>query len=91
MNYRYIVLLLLILVSLLIGYPIISKSQIQNIEKVYLDVLEENLRSTPNGKKIGTLVKGTELEKVDQQGNWTKVKVEGWIWKPSIRSNFNKN
>ena len=45
---------------------------------------EENVRSSPNGQKIGTLLEGTKIEEVDREGDWVKFKVEAWIWGPSL-------
>ena len=59
--------------------------------KVYVKVPEENLRSAPNGKKVGTLLQGSEGAVLDEQDNWVKIQVTGWIWKPSVtttRSSF---
>jgi hypothetical protein len=44
----------------------------------------ENFRDAPNGKKVGTLLEGTELEKLGQEGKWVRFRVEGWIWGPSL-------
>ena len=45
----------------------------------------ENIRSSPNGEQIGTLVKGVEVEELEQEGKWVRINVEGWIWGPSLR------
>lgn len=50
-----------------------------------LKVPVENLRKEPNGEKIGTLSKGAEFFKIDEQGEWIKVRLEGWVWGPSIK------
>jgi parvulin-like peptidyl-prolyl isomerase len=56
----------------------------QNVSgKVYVKAAEENLRSAPNGKKVGTVLQGTEGKVLDQQENWVKIQLTGWIWKPS--------
>jgi len=44
----------------------------------------ENFRNGPNGKKIGTLLQGTEIEKISQEGKWVRVRGEGWVWGPSL-------
>jgi len=41
-----------------------------------------NLRQRPNGVKIGSLLKDTKLEVIEESGEWVKVRVEGWVWKP---------
>ena len=55
-------------------------------QTVYIKVQEENFREKPNGEKIGTLLKGTELKQIGSDGEWVKVTVEGWIYKPSVSS-----
>ncbi len=45
----------------------------------------ENIRSSPNGEQIGTLVKGIEVEELEREGKWVRINVEGWIWGPSLR------
>lgn len=49
-----------------------------------LKVDSENLRDAPNGSKIGSLVKGTEVEKTGQDGKWLRVRLEAWVWGPSL-------
>lgn len=54
--------------------------------KMYLKVPEENLRTAPSGKKIGTLLEGTEMSVLLERDNWVKVQITGWIWKESLSS-----
>lgn len=52
-----------------------------------LEMIEsENLRATPNGKIIGTLVKGSKVNQELSAGEWVKVSIEGWVYKPSVQS-----
>jgi hypothetical protein len=44
----------------------------------------ENFRAEPNGAKLGTLLQGTEIEQIGEQGKWVRFRVEGWIWGPSL-------
>ena len=44
----------------------------------------ENFRDAPNGKRLGTLLENTEIEKISQEGKWVRFRVEGWIWGPSL-------
>ena len=53
-------------------------------KRMYVKVPEENLRSAPNGKKIGTLLEGAETTVLVEKEKWVKVQVEAWIWKPSL-------
>ena len=45
---------------------------------------EENIRSAPNGEKIGMLFKGAEIEKIGEDGKWVRFRMEGWVWGPSL-------
>jgi hypothetical protein len=44
----------------------------------------ENLRRTPNGEVVGRVREGTLLERVGQQGRWTRVRRHGWIPRKAI-------
>lgn len=46
----------------------------------------ENLRDRPNGKILARLLQGFLLERVGQQGGWTRVRRTAWIWGPSLGS-----
>jgi hypothetical protein len=45
----------------------------------------ENLRATPNGRRVGRARTGMLLYRVEEQGRWIRVRRTGWIWGPSIR------
>ncbi|HCK99966.1 MAG TPA: hypothetical protein DHW42_07695 [Candidatus Marinimicrobia bacterium] len=66
-----------ILLILILNFSIIYSQT----GKVIAD--SENFRSSPNGDKIGVLLKGTEVKKIQKEGKWVKVTVEGWIYEPS--------
>ena len=44
----------------------------------------ENFRAAPNGTKLGTLLAGTEIEQIGEEGRWVRFRVEGWVWGPSL-------
>jgi hypothetical protein len=44
----------------------------------------ENLRRTPNGPVVGRVREGTLLERVGQNGRWTRVRRHGWIPRKAI-------
>jgi len=46
---------------------------------------EENLRAEPNGTILGRLAPGTRLAVEGQQGNWTRVTLEGFVWARSLQ------
>ena len=44
----------------------------------------ENIRANPEGRQIGTLLEGAQVEEVDRDGKWVKFRIEAWIWGPSL-------
>lgn len=44
----------------------------------------ENLREAPNGRILARLLQGFLLERIGQQGGWTRVRRTAWIWAPSL-------
>lgn len=44
----------------------------------------ENFRDAPKGRKLGTLLEGTQVERISQEGRWVRFRVEGWVWGPSL-------
>ena len=44
----------------------------------------ENIRSSPEGLRLGVLEKGTQIEEVGRDGQWVKFEFTGWIWGPSL-------
>lgn len=44
----------------------------------------ENFRAAPNGTKLGTLLAGTPIEAIGEEGRWVRFRVEGWVWGPSL-------
>jgi len=45
-----------------------------------------NFRDYPNGNKIGMLNLGTKLSVLEEKGDWVKVRIEGWVYKPLTSS-----
>lgn len=45
----------------------------------------ENFRDAPNGRKLGTLLKDVEIERISGKGEWVRFRIEGWIWGPSLQ------
>ncbi len=52
--------------------------------RLYVNVPEENIRSAPSGKKIGTVLQGVETTVLVEQDKWVKVQITGWLWKGSL-------
>ena len=44
----------------------------------------ENIRADPEGRQIGTLLEGAQVEEVARDGKWVKFRIEAWIWGPSL-------
>ena len=74
-----------IAIWLLVFPRIIYAQEGKTESKPIINVDKENLRSVPEGQKIGELLKNTELEILEQKDKWTKVRVTGWTWTPSIK------
>lgn len=45
----------------------------------------ENLRASPNGRRVGRARTGMLLDRIEVRDNWIRVQRTGWIWEPSIR------
>ena len=58
-------------------------TRVMSAEVRYVKEAKENLRDAPKGRKLGELNQATEMKVLETQGNWMRVSVEGWIWKPS--------
>ena len=67
---------LILILGMVFSSTIFAKELILNVN--------ENIRSSPKGQKIGELKEGTKVEKIGREGNWIKFKLEGWIWAPSV-------
>ncbi|RMD97695.1 MAG: hypothetical protein D6814_08985 [Calditrichaeota bacterium] len=59
-------------------------------KKVYVVPAQENLRKAPNGEKLASLVKGTELVVLEDGDQWVKVGLTGYIWKESLTGSKKK-
>lgn len=44
----------------------------------------ENLRESPGGRIAARLLRGFLLEKVEEGGDWIRVRRTGWVWGPSL-------
>ncbi len=64
--------------------PLWAQTEKQTNKVYYVKIKTENFRAAPGGKIIGKLNAGTPLKVLGESGNWVKVQVEGYIWKPSV-------
>ena len=83
MKRRFVVLTIsiFVIVGACLAYPIVDYPRGKII---YVKAQVENFRDTPNGKKLGSLDKGTEMIVLEDSPKWVKIRVEGWIWKESV-------
>ena len=45
----------------------------------------ENVRARPNGKILGSLVRGVEVRRVGTQGRWFEIEMIGWLLSSAVR------
>jgi len=55
-------------------------------DSIYVKGETLNIRNSPDGEKIGVVNFGIEMETIKKEGNWVKVKIEGWVWEPLTSS-----
>ena len=78
-----------IIIAFVFGVVLVSSAIAYAPEDtVYVKEEKENLRDAPNGNKIGLLLQRTELKVIEEKGQWVKVTVTGWIYKPSVTKNL---
>ncbi len=66
--------------ALLLACPAIAQPQ----ASARVRVAQENFRKDPNGTQLATVVRGTELSLISEQGGWLEVELSGWVWAPSV-------
>jgi hypothetical protein len=49
-------------------------------------VAQENFRREPSGTQLATVLRGTELAILSEQGRWIEADLLGWIWAPSVET-----
>lgn len=69
---------------ILTGFLLPSTLAAQSVATV--STQRQNLRQEPQGTLLARVLQGTELTVVEEQGQWRQVRLEGWIWAPSVRS-----
>ena len=70
---------------LMTAFTLLQTDSLQaQTNSLYVNVPQENLRNAPNGRKLGSLLEGTDMLVLLEKDNWVKVQVTGWIWKPSL-------
>ena len=64
-------------------FPAISASRMAAQQAVAR--AEENLRAEPNGTVLGQIEPGTRVDVEDQQGGWTRARIHGFVFIPSLQ------
>ncbi len=77
----------LIVVFLFQIFMINSYAQ-QSQTQHFVKVKSENLRLAPKGDIIAIVIGGTKINVLEEDGQWVKVQMEGYIWKPSITTDL---
>lgn len=54
----------------------------------YVKPESENIRTQPNGDKLGVLLKNVPVKLIEEKGSWSKVQIEAWIYTPSLQNNI---
>lgn len=49
-----------------------------------VNAASENLRESPNGRRLGQLLQNAEVLILETQGDWVKISTTGWMWKKSL-------
>lgn len=57
-------------------------------DTLYVKKEKVNFRDAPKGDKLGQLLQGTELKVIEGKGEWVKVTITGWIYKPLLTKNL---
>ena len=70
--------------SIVIGSIGVWSLVVMRTGKMRVQSSVENLLREPEGPKIGTIIEGSEIELIAQEGNWVRVRIEGWMWGPGL-------
>jgi hypothetical protein len=70
---------------LLIGGSLLAAPNLTSAQSRAVVRAEENFRREPNGIVLARLDPGTPLRVLAEEGNWTEVELEGWVWLRSLQ------
>ena len=62
----------------------IGVTQLRAVREYEVAKPTENIRATPEGRLLGTLLEGATIEEAGRDGRWVKFTLEAWIWGPSL-------
>ncbi len=77
----------IILILALVSFSVFAQGNAPNVNLTkfkYINVDTENLRMGPNDKVIGTALKGTTVQVIQETDEWALVQMVAWIWKGSL-------
>ena len=65
--------------------PSVSATDRDGFDLIVSNPGGENLRAAPQGeaRRVGRLLRGMLLDRVEQQGNWMRVRRSAWLWSES--------
>ena len=55
------------------------------VRRAKVGLEEAKLRLEPAGAETGSLAPGTEVEILGDQGEWSQVRVTGWVYRPALK------
>ena len=70
--------------AVVLAVVILSSQQLRARRVYEVAKPTENIRSTPEGLRLGVLEKGTQIDEVGRDGQWVKFEMVAWIWGPSL-------
>ncbi|MFH1734355.1 MAG: hypothetical protein ABIE92_06565, partial [bacterium] len=79
--------IIILSISLVLTFMVLNAADKPQVLYVMKD--SENLRKAPNGEKIGEIFQATEMNVIEEKGEWVKVQIVGWVWSASTTSDTN--
>lgn len=64
--------------------PVLVAPRPASAQTVRVAAEQEVFRQTADGRRLGTVMRDTELAVAGREGGWTEVRLEGWIWARSV-------
>ncbi len=77
----------LVLAILLIGCVTVSVTHAEEEKYAYIKAEKEQLKQSPDGGRIGEILQSSKVKLLEEQGEWVRVEVSGWVKKSSITTN----
>ena len=94
MNRKKLILTFVLLLSAMFIFTA-SKMRMFRANKVgqteFIKMKKVDLKDNPKGKKLAVIYKGTEVKIIEDQGNWYKVELTGYISSEAFKKNRSFN